>query len=209
RGHDVTRVVRSFSGVSAGERPVVWHPDEGAIEAHGLEGHDVVIHLAGESLAGVWTAGKKRRILESRTRGTTLLARTLAALQAPPRALLSASGFDIYGNRSGSEQLDERSPPGTGFLPEVVKAWENATVPAAGAGIRVGNARFGTVLGPGGGVLGVLLPLYRLGLGSKLGDGRQYWPWIARPDIAPAMLHVLERPELSGPVNFVAPEQVT
>lgn len=208
-GHDVTRVVRSFSGLSPNERPVVWHPEEGAIEAQGLEAHDVVIHLAGESIAGVWTAGKKRRIRDSRIVGTTLLARTLASLERPPRALLSASAFDFYGNRPGSEELDESSPPGAGFLPEVVAAWEASTRAASDAGIRVVHTRFGTVLSPDGGMLGVLLPLYKLGLGSEIGDGRQYWPWIALPEITPAMLHVLERPEISGPVNFVAPEQVT
>lgn len=208
-GHDVTRVVRSFSGLAPTERPVVWHPEDGAIEAQGLESHDVVIHLAGETIASLWTAGKKRRIRDSRVLGTTLLARTLAGLARPPRVLLSASAFDIYGDRPAREQLDETSARGTGFLPEVVAAWEDSTRTASETGIRVVHTRFGNVLSPRGGMLGVLLPLYRLGLGSKFGDGTQYWPWIALPEIAPAMLHVLERPEISGPVNFVAPEQVT
>ncbi|MGH7449199.1 MAG: TIGR01777 family oxidoreductase [Longimicrobiales bacterium] len=208
-GHEVTRIVRSFSGLPQGERAVVWHPDEGAIDAQGLEDHDVVIHLAGESIAGVWTEGKKRRIRESRLRGTTLLATTLVQLDRPPRVLVSASAFGIYGDRPLSETLDESSRPGVGFLPDVAVAWEESTRPASDGGIRVVNTRFGNVLSPDGGMLGVLLPLYRLGLGAKIGDGRQYWPWIAIGEIPPAVLHVLERPEIHGPLNLVAPEAVT
>jgi uncharacterized protein (TIGR01777 family) len=208
-GHKVTRVVRSYGGLPQSERAVVWHPDEGVIEEHGLEDHDAVIHLAGENVAGVWTAGKKRRIRESRVRGTTLLATSLGRLSQPPRILISASGFTIYGNRPGSELIDESSVHGTGFLSDVARAWEDATRPASDAGIRVVMTRFGNVLSADGGMLGVLLPLYRMGLGTKFGDGRQYWPWIAIGDVPPAMLHVLERSEISGPVNFAAPEQVT
>lgn len=208
-GHEVTRVVRSYSGLPQTERAVVWHPEQGTLDAQGLEQHDVVIHLAGENIAGVWTPGKKQRIRESRVRGTTLLATTLAHLANPPRTLISASTFDVYGDRPPSELLDETSPPGTGFLSEVGRAWEDSTRAARDAGIRVVHSRFGNVLSAEGGMLGVLLPLYRMGLGTKFGDGRQYWPWIAVDEIPTAMLHVLERPEINGPVNFVAPEQVT
>lgn len=208
-GHEITRVVRSYGGLPQSERAVVWHPDEGVIDAHGLENHDVVIHLAGESIAGVWTAGKKRRIRDSRVLGTTLLARTLAGLAQPPRALVSASSFDIYGDRPDSEQLDESSERGTGFLADIIAAWEDSTRAASDAGIRVVHMRFGNILSDRGGMLGVLLPLYRLGLGTTFGSGRQYWPWIAVDDVPPAIAHLLERPEINGPVNFVAPEQVT
>ena len=208
-GHEVTRVVRSYGGLPPSERAVVWHPEDGVIDAHGLENHDVVIHLAGENIAGVWTAGKKRRIRESRVRGTTLLARTLAGLDHPPRVLVSASSFDIYGDRPDSEQLDESSQRGTGFLADVIAAWEDSTAAASNAGIRVIHMRFGNILSDRGGMLGVLLPLYRLGLGTTFGTGRQYWPWIAVDDVPPAITHLLARPEISGPVNFVAPEQVT
>lgn len=208
-GHEVTRVIRSYGSLPHGERAVVWHPDEGIIDAQGLEDHDVVIHLAGESIAGVWTPGKKRRIRDSRVRGTTLLATTLARLARPPRTLLSASSFDYYGDRPPDETLDERSAPGTGFLPRLIAEWEACTAPAAEAGIRVVLTRFGNVLSPEGGMLAVFLPFYRLGLGPTFGTGRQYWPWIALGDVPPAMIHVLERPEISGPVNFVAPEAVT
>jgi uncharacterized protein len=207
-GHEVTPVVRSFSGMDHAERGVVWHPERGAIEREGLEGHDVVIHLAGESLAGVWTAAKRRRILESRVDGTTLLSQTVAGLDRPPRVLFSASGFNIYGDR-GQEDVDESAPPGDGFLPNVARAWESSTTPASAAGIRVVTMRFGTVMSPRGGMLGTLIPLFRLGLGAAIGDGRQYMPWIALEDIPRAILHLLERPEVAGPVNFVTPNPVT
>jgi uncharacterized protein len=208
-GHDVTRVVRSYGGVPHGERAIVWQPDRGVIEAAGLEGADVVVHLAGESVAGVWTDAKKRRIRDSRVNGTALLASTLAGLTDRPRALFSASGFNFYGDRPDGDEVDERSPAGTGFLAEVARDWETATAPAKEAGIRVVNMRFGNVLSPRGGMLPVLLPLFRVGLGAKFGDGSQYWPWIALDDIPPALLHVLERPEIAGPVNFAAPRAVT
>jgi uncharacterized protein len=208
-GHEVTRVVRSYGGLPPGERAVIWHPDDNTIDAEGLERHDAVVHLAGESIAGVWTEGKKRRIRESRVRGTTLLARTLAGLDRPPHTLISASSFDIYGDRPRDEVLDEDSAPGTGFLPDIIAAWEASTGAAGQAGIRVVHTRFGNVLSPDGGMLAVLLPFYRLGLGTRFGSGEQYWPWISVDEIPPAMVHVLDRPDIRGPVNFVAPEQVT
>jgi uncharacterized protein len=208
-GHEVTRVVRSFSGLQHGERAVVWHPNEGTIEAAGLEGHDFVVHFAGENLVGVWTDRKKRKIRESRVRGTTLLATTLAGLTHKPRALFTASGFGIYGDHPAGEPVDEDTPPGDGFLADVVREWEAANAPAGDAGIRTVQMRFGNVLSPRGGMLPVLLPLFKLGLGAKFGDGRQYWPWIALDDVTPAVLHVLERPEMNGPINFAAPEAVT
>lgn len=208
QGHEVTRVVRTYGGLPPGERAVVWHPDEGVIESAGLEAHDVVIHTAGESIFGVWTAGKKERIRESRVRGTTLLARALAGLKQKPRVLFSASGMGIYGDR-GDEVLDERSATGTGFMAELARSWEASTRPAEEAGIRTVHMRFGNVLSARGGLLEVLFPLFRLGLGARLGSGRQYWPWIADEDIPPALLHVLERPEIVGPVNFTAPEPAT
>jgi len=207
RGDDITRVVRSYGGIPADERTVIWHPQQGTIERAGLEGQDVVIHLAGESIAGLWTRAKKRRILQSRELGTRLLARTLAELQHPPGVLFSASAMGFYGNRT--EPVDESAPPGTGFLPEVAQVWEAATLPAENAGIRVVHMRFGNVLHPDGGALAVLVPLFRLGFGAPFGSGRQAWPWIARDEIGPAILHLLEHPELAGPVNFVAPQVVT
>lgn len=207
RGHEVTPLVRS--GGRARQGAVAWDPERGTIDAAGLEGHDVVIHLAGESVAGVWTPAKKRRIRDSRVSGTTLLARTLAGLHRPPRTFFSGSAFGIYGDRPATEEVDEGTPPGSGFLPDVGRAWEQATRAAEEAGVRTVHTRFGNVLSPKGGMLAALLPLFRLGLGARLGSGRQVWPWIAADDLTPALLHVLERPELAGPVNFAAPNPVS
>jgi uncharacterized protein len=207
-GHEATPIVRTHGSVGHGDRAVIWHPERGTIEKHRLEGHDVVVHLAGESIAGVWTAGKKRRIRRSRVRGTMLLAQALAGLEHKPRVLFSASGFNYYGDRPTGE-VDETAPAGDGFLADVARRWENCTRPAREAGIRVVHMRLGTVLSPAGGMLASLIPMFRLGLAARLGSGRQYWPWIALPDIPPAILHLLERPEIAGPVNFVAPEPVT
>jgi uncharacterized protein len=209
RGNQVTPVTRSLGSVEHGERAIVWHPERGVIEAGSLEGHDVVIHLAGESIAGVWTAAKKRRIRDSRVQGTTLLARTLAGLSEKPRVLFSASGMGIYGEQPPGLEVDESFPPGSGFLADVGRAWEESARPASDAGIRVVNMRFANILSPGGGMLATLLPVFRLGLATSFGSGRQIWPWIALEDIAPAILHLLERPEIAGNVNFAAPEPVT
>lgn len=208
-GHDVTRVVRSFKGIAPGEKVVVWHPEQNTIERANLEGHDVVIHLAGENIAGVWTEGKKRAILESRRQGTTLIAQTIASLDAPPRVLFSASGFNYYGARVDDAPVTEDSPRGDTFLAAVCEVWEASTEPAERAGIRVVHMRFGNVLHPSGGMLKTLLPLYKLGLGSSFGSGDQIWPWIAREDIPAAILHLLERADIAGPVNFSSPNPVT
>lgn len=208
-GHRITPVTRSLGSVGHGERAVVWHPERGIIEADGLEGHDVVIHLAGESIAGVWTPGKKRRIRESRVQGTTLLARTLARLKDKPQALFSASAMGIYGTHPPEREIDESVPPGTGFLADVGREWEASTQAAEEAGIRVIHMRFGNVLSPEGGMLATLIPIFRLGLAASFGSGRQMWPWIALEDIPPAIVHLLERPEIAGPVNFVAPDPVS
>lgn len=207
RGDRVTRVVRSVSPRDGGNQ-VEWDIDAGRIDAAGLEGHDLVIHLAGESISGVWTPSRKREIRESRVRGTSLLAEALARLERKPAALFSASGTHYYGDR-GEEPLTETSSPGEGFLADVVKAWEASTAPAAAAGIRVVHMRNGIVLSPKGGVLEVLLPMFKLGLGGKVGSGRQFWPWISLADIPGAVTHLFENTDLAGPVNFVAPEATT
>ncbi len=207
RGDSVTRIVRSYAGVPPSERAVVWNPREGTIEAEGLRGHDVVIHLAGESIAGVWTPGRKQRIVSSRIQGTTLLARTLADLDEKPAVLFSASAMGFYGDRS--EDVDENSVAGDGFLADVAKQWEASTEAASKAGIRVVHMRLANVLSPKGGVLAALLPVFKLGLGAKFGSGEQCWPWLALDDIAPAIMHLIDHPEINGPVNFVAPDKTT
>ena len=206
-GHTVTRLVRREADARRGE--VGWDPDAGTLDAAKIEGHDAVVHLAGESVAaGRWTEKRKARIRGSRTRGTTLLAERLAGLAGKPGALISASAIGYYGNR-GDEILREDSAPGKGFLADVTQAWEAAAEPAGKAGIRVVQLRFGIVLGPGGGALAKMVPAFRWGVGGRLGDGRQYMSWIAMDDAIAAIHHVLSSTDLSGPVNVTAPEPVT
>ena len=205
RGHRAVRLVRSGGGRDA----VRWEPTSGTIEADRLEGIDAVVHLAGESIAsGRWTAQKKARIMESRKQGTGLLARTLAGLRTPPRVMVSTSAVGYYGDR-GNELLRESSPPGDLFLSKVCVEWEGAAEPAREAGIRVVHPRIGIVLSPKGGALGQTLPIFKLGLGGKIGSGRQYWPWITLEDVAGAMIHAVETDSLEGPVNVGAPDPPT
>lgn len=204
-GARVLRLVRRVPGPDE----VRWDPAAGTIDAAGLEGVDGVVHLAGEGIAsGCWTAARKRRIRDSRVDGTRLLADALAGLSRRPSVLVSASAIGIYGNR-GDELLDESSSPGTGFLAEVGRAWEAATAPAAGAGIRVVLPRLGIVLSRDGGALGRLLPLFQLGLGGRLGSGRQWMSWVSLRDVVRIVVTALDRDDLSGPVNAVAPAPVT
>ncbi len=214
RGDRIVRLVRGPSGVpsrtaTAGPGDATWDPAAGRIDADRLTGIDAVIHLAGENIGpGRWTPARKARIRTSRVQGTRLLAETLARLPRPPRALLSASATGFYGNR-GNEILREESSPGTGFLAEVCRDWEAAAEPARRAGIRVVLMRFGIVLSPHGGLLARVLPLFRLGLGGRLGNGRQYISWIALDDLLRAVVHLLGRDGISGPVNMVAPRTAT
>lgn len=207
RGDRIVRLVRAASVSTAGE--AAWDPAAGTIDAGRLDGVDAVIHLAGESIsAGRWTAARKARIRESRVRGTRLLAETLARLPRPPHVFLAASATGYYGDR-GEEWLREDSLPGTGFLAEVCREWEGAAEPARRAGIRVVWMRFGVILSPAGGMLARLLPVFRLGLGGRLGSGQQYLSWIAIDDLAGAVLHLLAAEGTKGPVNLVAPGPVT
>ena len=170
---------------------------------------DAVVHLAGENLAaGRWTAARKGAILASRRDGTRHLVESLLRLGRPPRVLVSASAVGIYGDR-GDETLSETSPTGNGFLADVGRAWEGATTSATAAGIRVVNLRFGIVLTPRGGALGRMLLPFRLGLGARLGTGRQWMSWIAVDDAIAALRHCLATDDLVGPVNAVAPEPAT
>lgn len=204
-GHTVLRVSRSAPRPGAAD--VRWDPQRGTIDVRGLEGVDGVIHLAGENIAQRWTDDARRRILDSRTEGTGLLARTLAGMDRPPRVLLSASAIGIYGAH-GDEDVDEESPPGTGFLAEVVQAWEAAADPARSAGIRVVHPRLGVVLGRDGGVLERLLPPFRLGLGGPVGSGQQWMSWVALGDAIGALQFLLSADTVAGAVNVVAPEPV-
>jgi uncharacterized protein (TIGR01777 family) len=192
----------------AGPGEISWDPGAGRIDAAALEGVDAVVHLAGESIGRRWSAAVRSRILESRVRGTRLLADTLASLSRPPELLVSASAVGYYGDR-GDEPLDESSPPGDDFLAGVAEAWENAANPAAEAGIRVVHPRFGVVLSPAGGALKRMLPAFRLGAGGRLGSGRQWMSWISIDDAVDALRFVIDTPALAGPIDFTAPEPVT
>jgi uncharacterized protein (TIGR01777 family) len=197
-GHDVLAL----------KRPGHWNPENGTIDKSVLEGMDAVIHLAGENIAaGRWTASQKARIRDSRVKGTKLISETLASLDRPPKVMVSASATGYYGDR-GSEVLREDSPPGSGFLPEVCRQWEAATDPATRAGIRVVHLRTGLVLSSKGGALGKMLFPFKMGVGGRIGSGKQYWSWIAIDDLCAAIAHTLEA-NLHGPVNAVSPTPVT
>ena len=202
-GHDIVRLVRPGSR-SAG---VAWDPAAGTIDAAGLEGVDAAVHLAGEGIAEKrWSTEQKRKIIESRRQGTTLLATALAGLDPKPAVLLSASGVDYYGD-TGEELVTEETGPGSGFLTDVCLAWEGAAQPAVDAGIRTCFLRTAMVLDASGGALGKMLTLFKLGLGGRIGSGRQWWAWIAVDDWVGAARFLLEH-EVSGPVNLSAPEPV-
>jgi uncharacterized protein (TIGR01777 family) len=202
-GHQVVRIVRKAP--APGE--IRWDPAGAGLDPAALTGVDAVVHLAGENIAGGrWTEARKRAILESRKLGTGLLAEAVARAPNGPRTLVSASAIGYYGER-GEETLAEESPPGTGFLPEVCVAWESATAPAADAGVRVVLVRTGLVLSPAGGLLQRVLVPFRLGLGGRLGDGRQWMSWISAVDLIGVYRHALEG-AVSGPVNAAAPGAV-
>ena len=187
---------------------IQWDPEAGVIRAADFEGLDAVIHLAGENIAAArWTTARKAALRGSRVGPTALLARTLAGLARPPRALLSVSAIGIYGDR-GDERLTEASALGHDFLGELGAAWERAADPAADAGIRVVHPRFGIILTPEGGALAKLLPVARLGLNGPLGGGQQWMSWIALDDVLGALHHVLAHEAIHGAVNTVAPTAV-
>ncbi len=203
-GATVTRLVRKAVN---GPDQVMWDPAH-ALSPDSVTGFDAVVHLAGESIVGRWTAAKKRRILESRVQGTGHLAESVAKASQPPRVFISASAVGFYGNR-GDEILREDSPSGEGFAAEICRQWEGAAQPAARAGIRTAQMRIGVVMSADGGALPKMLTPFRLGLGGRLGDGRQWWTWVSARDVAGAIQHVLNHESLSGPINTVAPNPVT
>jgi uncharacterized protein (TIGR01777 family) len=208
-GHRVRKVTRG----KAGPGDISWDPAAGRLDPAALEGVDAVIHLAGESIAGArWTDEQKARILDSRIKGTTLLAETMARLKRPPRVLLSASAIGIYGDR-GQEMLTEQSGIRTGpdrfFVERVGHAWEACTEPVERAGIRVVRARFGIILTPAGGALPPMMKPFQFGVGGRMGSGEQYMSWIGIDDVVGAIYHALVIESLNGPVNFTAPSPVT
>lgn len=204
RGHTVRRLTRH----PRQEGDIRWDVDAGTIDGD-LSGIDAVVHLAGESIAeGRWTGEKKRRILESRQKGTRLLAEAVAELDEPPSSMVSVSATGYYGDR-GNELLTEESESGDLFLSEVCREWEEAADPAREAGVRVVHPRLGIVLSTEGGALGATLPIFKLGGGGKIGSGGQYWSWVSFDDVIGAILHAMETEDLSGPVNVVTPDPPT
>lgn len=204
RGYDVVRLVR---GPVDGKDQIPWHPGE-AVSPEAVSGFDAVIHLAGETIFGYWGAAKKARIRNSRVIGTQNLAQALAQAKSRPRVFICSSAIGYYGSR-GDEVLNEASGPGTDFLALVCLDWEAATKPAIDAGIRTAQIRTGVVLSADGGALPKMLPPFRLGLGGRIGDGRQWMSWIDVHDMVGAILHILKTDLFQGPVNMVAPKPVT
>ncbi len=203
-GHTVVPLVRRSP--SAGE--IEWDPGAGSLASDALDDVDAVVHLAGAGIGDHrWTDAYKRQILDSRVQSTELLARTIAAAARPPAVLLSGSAIGIYG-ACNDEQLDESSPPGTGFLADVCQQWEHAAAAAAAGGTRVVLLRTGIVLSPLGGALKKQLPLFRFGLGGRFGSGRQWQSWITLLDQVRAVEHLLTA-SIAGPVNLSAPNPVT
>ena len=198
-----TEVVRLVRGVARNAGQVAWDP-LAALSPAAVSGFDAVVHLAGESVVGRWTAEKKRAIRDSRVLGTRHLAAALAQAEAKPRVLVCASAVGFYGNR-GDELLREESPSGQGFLPEVCREWEDASRIAGDAGIRTVNIRIGLVLSAKGGALAKMLTPFKLGLGGRIGSGQQWWSWIHVDDIVGGIHHAMQAESLSGPVNLVAP----
>jgi uncharacterized protein (TIGR01777 family) len=193
---------------SRGARPgfAHWDPAKGELDPGPLSTADAVVNLAGEGLADKrWTDKRKQLLRDSRVQSTWLLARTLAGLQTPPKVLVSASAVGYYGDR-GEEAVYEESPPGQGFLPELCQAWEAAVRPAAERGIRVVTPRFGIVLTVEGGALARMLPIFKSGVGGRLGSGQQFMPWIAMQDAVSVVRFLMGAQTVSGAVNAVAPE---
>ena len=204
-GHSVQRVVRRPDRATGDH--VFWDPEAGTVEAGKLEGVDAVVHLAGEPIgARRWTSKVKRRLVISRRRGTGLIAGTLACLDAPPRVLVSASAVGYYGDR-GEERLTESSDAGDDFMARLCQVWERAAAPAVEAGIRVVHPRSGVIIARGGPLIEKVELPFRLAVGGKVGNGRQFVPWISLEDEVRAIRFVIDR-ELEGPVNLVAPTPV-
>ena len=205
-GHSVLRLVRREP---RGDDELRWDPARHELDPHALDDVDAVVHLSGAGIGDKrWTEAYKRELVDSRIDSTTTIAAALAAAAPRQRVLLSSSGVNWYGD-TGDTPVDETVPPGTGFLAALVQAWEGATRPAEDAGLRVVHLRTAPVLAPSGGLLGPLRTLFAAGLGGRLGSGRQYMPWISLTDWVDAARFLLTADDIRGPVNLVAPDQVT
>ncbi|WP_030707555.1 TIGR01777 family oxidoreductase [Streptomyces sp. NRRL F-2580] len=205
-GHEVVRFVRREP---TGGDEARWDPARGYVDPAGLAGCGAVVHLAGAGIGDHrWTAAYKKEIRDSRVLGTAAIARAVAALDEPPAVLVSGSAVGYYGD-TGDRAVDEDAPAGQGFLPSVCVEWEAAAAPARSAGIRTAYARTGLVVAREGGAWGRMFPLFRAGLGGRLGNGRQYWSFISLRDEVAALRHIIDTPGIEGPVNLTAPEPLT
>jgi uncharacterized protein (TIGR01777 family) len=205
-GHEVVRLVRR---APSGPDEVRWDPEAGTVDTAGLAGTEAIVHLAGAGIGDHrWNDARKKVLRDSRVNGTAAIARAAASLDAPPGVLLCGSAIGYYGD-TGDAWADEDSPVGEGFLAELVQDWEAAAEPARAAGIRTAHARTGLVVAKEGGAWGPLFKLAKAGLGGRMGNGRQFWSYIALHDELAALRHIIDTPELSGPVNLTAPEPLT
>lgn len=204
-GHTVTELTRH---PQSHKQAIGWDIKAGQLDLRQLPPLDAVIHLAGESIMGLWSASKKAAIYESRIAGTRLLVKALSELEQPPKVLLAGSAVGYYGNQ-GSQPLFENSPLGQGFLAEVCRDWEAEALKAEALGVRVVLVRTSVVLSRKGGALAAMLPPFQLGLGGRLGSGQQYMSWISIDDMVRALYFALENDSLSGPVNFCSPQPVS
>lgn len=204
QGHDVVRLVRAPRQPSQGE--ATWDPANGELDPSILDGAEVVVNLNGRSIGqGRWNAGVKNELRSSRIDATTTIAAAIARCEKPPSLLINASAVGYYGDR-GDEVLDESSPPGTGFLADLSRDWEQAALAAQSNGTRVVLLRFGMIVADGGALEKMLLP-FKLGLGGPMGSGRQFWPWVAMADVLGVIRFAIDNPGLSGPVNVVSPRE--
>ncbi len=204
-GHRVVRLVRR-PGAAGDEIP--WDPDEGSLDPAAMEGVDAVVNLCGAGLASLWTTRRKDVLRGSRVRSTRTLVGAMLRMETPPAVFVSASAVGVYGSRDG-ETLTEESGDGTGFLAELCRDWEAAATDASSSGVRVVTPRIGIVLTASGGALATMLPMFRAGLGGRVGDGRQWWSWVALDDLLGALEWAVHDPTMRGPVNVVAPVPVT
>jgi uncharacterized protein len=205
-GHEVVRLVRRDN---AAPDEVTWRPMVEPLDPSTVDGADAAVNLAGVGVGEHrWNDAFKALIRASRVNSTAALASAVAAAAAPPRVLLNASAVGFYGD-TGDREVDESAPPGDGYFPALCQAWEAATEPAEAAGIRVAHLRTGLVVGPGGGLLKPMLPLFRFGLGGRLGNGRQWMPWISLADEVAAIEYLLTADAVTGAVNLTGPAPVT
>lgn len=210
QGHEVTRLVRPETNYEGSDLCLEWDAENGVKRLEYLDGHNVVIHLAGANLANErWSAKYKDELYASRVNATSALCHSLAQLRNPPKVVFSASAVGYYGHRAPDKSIDEAGARGKDFLAELCYRWEEATDPAKKAGIRVVNLRMGMVLSRHGGALAKMLPVFQKGLGGKLGSGEQMISWITIDEIPAVIDFLIGKENILGPVNVVSPNPVS